>query len=66
VGARVARGDAALELVPGAKLVAREQLPDGIHPDDAGHRAIAARLGPPLSAYTAARQGAPDSPGAPR
>ena len=48
VDARIAEGDAALMSVPGAALVAPERLPDGIHPDDAGHAAIAAKLGPKL------------------
>ena len=50
VEARIAAGDAALVSIPGADLVAEERLPDGIHPDDAGHAAIAARLGPQLRA----------------
>ena len=33
-------------LVPGAELVTAEQLPDGIHPGDEGHAAIAAAVGP--------------------
>lgn len=43
-----ARGD--IELVSGAGLVTAGQLGDGIHPDDDGHAAIAAVLGPRLSA----------------
>jgi lysophospholipase L1-like esterase len=43
---RIANGDAALELVRGRDLVSAEQLGDGIHPDDDGHRAMAAALGP--------------------
>ena len=50
VEARIAAGDAALVSIPGADLVAEERLPDGIHPDDAGHAAIAARLGPQFRA----------------
>ena len=46
---RQAAGDARLFLVPGQALVARERLPDGIHPDDAGHAQIAAAIGPALS-----------------
>jgi len=45
---RIAAGDAQLLLVEGAELVAPELLPDGIHPGDAGHRALAAALGPRL------------------
>ena len=48
VEARIAAGDAALVSIPGAGLVGEERLPDGIHPDDAGHAEIAARLGVPL------------------
>lgn len=36
-------------LVPGLPLVAPEQLPDGIHPADEGHAAIAAAVGPVLA-----------------
>lgn len=43
-------GDRALTLVPGLTLVPRERLPDGIHPDDAGHALIARALGPVLGA----------------
>jgi len=39
-------GDKNLHLVPGRNLVAEAQLPDGIHPDDAGHAALAQALGP--------------------
>ena len=39
-------GDGCLQLVPGRDLVAAEHLPDGIHPDDAGHAAMARALGP--------------------
>ncbi|MBW2243821.1 MAG: GDSL family lipase [Deltaproteobacteria bacterium] len=42
-------GDGQLELVPGRDLVAAERLPDGIHPDDEGHRAIARALAPVLA-----------------
>ena len=48
VESRIAAGDAALVSISGAALVAPERLPDGIHPDDAGHAAIAAQLGPQL------------------
>lgn len=43
---RVDAGDARLALVRGRDLVAADQLGDGIHPDDAGHRAMAAAIGP--------------------
>ena len=35
-----------VNLVPGLELVRHDQLPDGIHPGDEGHGAIAATLGP--------------------
>jgi len=50
-----AAGDAKLQLVPGRDLVDAERFPDGIHPDDLGHTALAAQLGPLLEA--AARAG---------
>jgi lysophospholipase L1-like esterase len=50
VAERRAAGDAALALVPGLPLVPRERLPDGIHPDDAGHALLARALGPVLCA----------------
>jgi lysophospholipase L1-like esterase len=40
----IAHGDG-LELVRGAPLVRDDQLPDGIHPGDEGHRALASALG---------------------
>jgi len=43
---RIEQGDDRLTLVEGAPLVAADQLPDGIHPGDAGHRALASALGP--------------------
>jgi len=48
-------GDPRLFLIPGRELVAEEQLPDGIHPGDAGHIAMAQTLGPVLAQW--ARQG---------
>jgi lysophospholipase L1-like esterase len=50
---RIAAGDARLRLVPGRELIDEGQLGDGIHPDDAGHRAIAAALGPEVRAMLA-------------
>jgi lysophospholipase L1-like esterase len=35
-----------VSLVPGLPLVAAEQLPDGIHPGDEGHAAIATAVAP--------------------
>ena len=46
VQARVEGGDRNLLLVEGAPLVDAAQLPDGIHPGDEGHRALARVLGP--------------------
>ncbi len=42
-------GDKNLFLIPGRELVGKEQLPDGIHPGDAGHIAMAEVLGPVLA-----------------
>ena len=42
-------GDAQLRLVPGRDLVPEAHLPDGIHPDDDGHRLIAEALAPVLA-----------------
>jgi lysophospholipase L1-like esterase len=41
-----AAGDARLHLVPGARLLAPDQLPDGIHPGDEGHAGMADAIGP--------------------
>lgn len=38
--------DARLSLVPGAALLRPDQLPDGIHPGDDGHDALAEAVGP--------------------
>ncbi len=53
VDERRAAGDSALHLVRGLALVPRERLPDGIHPDDAGHVLMARALGPVLCAALA-------------
>lgn len=42
------RGDRQLHLVSGGGLVPKEQLPDGIHPNDRGHQMMADALGPIL------------------
>jgi lysophospholipase L1-like esterase len=42
--------DAGVTLVPGREIVAPGQLADGIHPDDAGHAALAAAVGTAVSA----------------
>jgi lysophospholipase L1-like esterase len=51
-----AAGDEQLHLVQGLPLVGSERLPDGIHPDDAGHAQLARALGPVLA--DALRKGA--------
>lgn len=43
---RIQGGDSNLHLLPGRDLVSPAHLPDGIHPDDAGHAAMAQALGP--------------------
>lgn len=43
------KGDTHLHLVPGRDLVPEVHLPDGIHPDDAGHQRMAEVLGPVLN-----------------
>jgi lysophospholipase L1-like esterase len=53
---RRAAGDGRLTLVRGFPLLPRERLPDGIHPDDAGHLQLARALGPVLrAAYEGAK-----------
>jgi lysophospholipase L1-like esterase len=52
---RIASGDRHLTLIEGAPLVSPEQLPDGLHPDDAGHRAMAAAVGPRVAALAGLR-----------
>ena len=47
---RIDGGDDRLRLVEGFPLVTEEQLADGIHPNDEGHRALAAALGPAVRA----------------
>jgi lysophospholipase L1-like esterase len=56
VAARLGQ-DARLSLVPGADLLRPDQLPDGIHPGDEGHAALADALGPVLAAAAAAAAG---------
>jgi lysophospholipase L1-like esterase len=46
---RIAAGDDAISLLPGEKLVSQGQLADEVHPDDAGHRAVANAIVPLLS-----------------
>jgi lysophospholipase L1-like esterase len=45
---RIDAGDKRLRLVEGAPLLTEPDLFDGIHPNDDGHRAIAAAIGPAL------------------
>lgn len=45
-----ARADANLHLVPGRDMIDESGLDDGIHPNDAGHAAMAAALGPAIAA----------------
>jgi lysophospholipase L1-like esterase len=54
IGERIASGDERLALVPGHALVPAARLPDGIHPDDAGHALLADAIGPRLGAQLAA------------
>jgi lysophospholipase L1-like esterase len=42
--------DPSITLVRGRELVEADQLADGIHPDDAGHAALAAAVGTAVSA----------------
>jgi lysophospholipase L1-like esterase len=44
------KSDAGITLVRGGELVTAGQLADGIHPDDAGHAALAAVVGPAVGA----------------
>ena len=44
VGERIAAGDAALSLVAGAGVITADNLGDGIHPGDEGHKRIAAAV----------------------
>jgi lysophospholipase L1-like esterase len=44
----ITAGDRALRLVRGGGLVGEAELADGIHPNDAGHRAMATALGPEI------------------
>jgi len=52
---RIAAGDDNLELVFGLPIVPVDQLADGIHPNDAGHRALADAVGPAVAAAVARR-----------
>jgi lysophospholipase L1-like esterase len=52
-----AERDARLSLVPGATLLSPGQLPDGIHPGDEGHAALAAAIGPLIASAAVAVAG---------
>ena len=56
---QLASCDPALSLVPGQELVTAEQLADGIHPGDEGHRAMADAVGTAVAEALAARPAAP-------
>jgi pentapeptide MXKDX repeat protein len=45
---RIVSGDQTLALVAGESIIAAEHLGDGIHPDDEGHKRIAATVGKAL------------------
>jgi lysophospholipase L1-like esterase len=49
VGERIASGDTALSLIEGGPIVTEDQLADGIHPGDEGHRALAEVIGPAVA-----------------
>jgi lysophospholipase L1-like esterase len=50
---RIDHGDDRMRLVEGRHLVTEAQLADDIHPNDDGHRAIAAAIGPVVKAMVA-------------
>ena len=43
---RIGAGDANLRLIEGLPIVREDQLADSVHPNDDGHRALAAAIGP--------------------
>lgn len=49
VRARIDDGDKRLHLIPGLSLIDASMLADDVHPNDAGHRAMAAAIGPMLA-----------------
>jgi lysophospholipase L1-like esterase len=51
---RIAAGDTRLGLIPGRGIVNEDQLADEIHPNDDGHRALAAAIGPAVAAAASA------------
>ena len=50
---RIAGGDERIALVEGRDLVGAEDLPDGVHPGDHGHTALAAAFGDAIAAALA-------------
>ena len=48
VSARISFGDDCLHLLPGRDLLPASLLGDGVHPNDEGHRTLAAAIGPVL------------------
>jgi lysophospholipase L1-like esterase len=50
--------DPNLRLIQGRDLIEASMLPDGLHPNDDGHAAIAAAVGPVLAELVAAPRGA--------
>ncbi|MFC8510137.1 GDSL-type esterase/lipase family protein [Streptomyces sp. NPDC057131] len=59
----VAAGDARLALLPGRPLLGPEDLADGLHPNDRGHRRIAAAVARALRAAGFVGRGTPRAPG---
>ena len=50
---RIDGGDDRMRLIEGLPIVTEEELADGIHPNDDGHRALAAALGPAVRGLVA-------------
>ncbi len=48
VRSMIGMGDENLHLISGRDLISQEQLADGIHPNDSGHRSLADRIGPKI------------------
>ncbi|NUP53086.1 MAG: GDSL family lipase [Catenulispora sp.] len=57
VHSRRDRGDRNLHLLPGAPVLKPTHLPDGIHPDDTGHRTMAEAFGTPIATHANRTQG---------
>ena len=56
---RIVAGDETLALVAGEAIITAEHLGDGIHPDDEGHKRIAATVGKALTLAMKSAGGAP-------